>query len=99
MTFALSFMASIVVAIPLGSSTGVIAQAAPEGGPPEPLATECPEPDPAGPVVIEPVEVQGADCHDLNNVMPRGSEIPLGEPPVICEPYEATVETCSILAY
>ena len=98
MTFAVSFMASIVVAIPIGSSSGVIGEAAPKEGPPQPLATECPVPDPAGPVMVEAVEVRGADCHDLNNVMPWGSEIPMGEPPMICEPYEATVESCSTFA-
>lgn len=95
--FAVSFLASIVVAVPLGTSSGMIAQAAPETAPPQPLATECPVADPAGPVVVEP-DVRGADCHDLNNVMPWGSEIPLGEPPVICEAYEATEETCSTFA-
>jgi hypothetical protein len=97
MAFAVSFMASIVVAIPVGASAGVISEPVPLTPPDQPLATECPEPDPAGPVTVE-AEVRGADCHDLNNVMPWGSEIPMGEPPVICEPEETTVESCSTFA-
>jgi hypothetical protein len=95
--FAMSFMATIVLAIPAGNKAGVISEPVPMEPPAQPLATECPVPDPAGPVVIQP-EAPGADCQDLVNVSTWGSEIPLGEPQKICDPYAATEEACSTIA-